>query len=204
MHHHRSLVAAALFALSLAPALTLGSTAPRAETGHPLVDEAFVEQLREDIVRPVTLITLRAQNERHRTISAAEIETLDQAWRAETESDDKPTIARLMGSPLSAYLVRRKAESLGLLPEIFVMDNKGLNVGQSSVTSDYWQGDEAKWLETFAVGPDAVHYGEIEMHDGTGHRRMQVSFTITDPEFGGIIGAATVEIDLDELEERAQ
>lgn len=192
----RRLALVALLAMAVSPAPL------RAETPPPQIDEAFIDGLRLMIAKPVTLITLRAQNERNRDLTQAGIDALDQAWRAETESDDKPTIARLMGSPLSAYLVRQKAESLGLLPEIFVMDNHGLNVGQSSVTTDYWQGDEDKWLKTFAVGPDAVHFGEIELHEPTGAQRMQVSFAITDPESDAVIGAATVEIDLDELESR--
>ena len=36
-------------------------------------------------------------------------------------------------------------------------DNKGLNVGQSDVTSDYWQGDEAKWKKSYKMGAGAVH-----------------------------------------------
>jgi serine/threonine protein kinase len=50
-------------------------------------------------------------------------------------------IDSLLKNELSAFLAKKKAESKGLLTEIFVMDNKGLNVGQSDVTSDYgWPG----------------------------------------------------------------
>src|SRR3546814_7367781 len=85
-----------------------------------------------------------------------------------------------MGNPLSSYLIRKKAESNGLFAELFVFDAKGMNVGQSSVTSDYWQGDEDKYLETFAKGPAAVFVDEIEFNDETRQRRRQVSFTIVD------------------------
>jgi hypothetical protein len=43
-----------------------------------------------------------------------------------------------------------------MITEMFVMDAKGLNVGQSDVTSDYWQGDEAKWQKTYGAGPGVV------------------------------------------------
>ena len=128
---------------------------------------------------------------------------MDRQWRAETESDEQPLIAPLMGNPLSSYLIRKKAESNGLYSEIFVFDAKGLNVGQSSVTSDYWQGDESKYLETFAKGPDAVFIDEIEFDDETRQRRRQVSFTIADPQTGQPIGGATVEINIDEMERRS-
>src|SRR3546814_10589865 len=87
-----------------------------------------------------------------------------------------------MGNPLSSYLIRKKAESNGLFAELFVFDAMGMNVGQSSVTSDYWQGDEDKYLQTFAVGPDAVFVDAIEYNDETRQRRRQVNFTIVDPE----------------------
>lgn len=96
------------------------------------------------------------------------------------------------------------AESRGLFVEMFVMDNKGLNVGQSSITSDYWQGDEAKYQKTFLVGPDAVFPDKINVEKETGHRLQQVNLTIKDDVDGKPLGAITVEIDLDVLAMRRQ
>ena len=56
----------------------------------------------------------------------------------------------ILRNSLSGFLKAKKKESEGLFTEIFVMDNKGMNVGQSDITSDYWQGDEAKWIKTYA------------------------------------------------------
>ncbi len=167
------------------------------------ISPGFVDELRATVSSRVALIALRAQNERFRGLDPAEIERLDKQWRAEAESDNQPLIAQLMGSPLSSYLIRKKAESDGLFIEIFVFDAQGMNVGQSSVTSDYWQGDEDKYLETFAKGPSAVFLDAVEYHEETRQRRRQVSFTIVDPDSGEPIGAATVEINVDELERRS-
>jgi hypothetical protein len=79
------------------------------------------------------------------------------------------------------------------------MDDKGLNVGQSEVTSDYWQGDEAKWQKTFSAGPDAVFLDKIEKDESTQALQMQVSVSIKDPETGKAIGAVTFGINVDEL-----
>ena len=107
----------------------------------------------------------------------------------------------MLTSPLSSYLTRVQAASLGLFSEIFVMDSVGLNVGQSATTSDYWQGDEAKFQKTYPVGPDAVFIDEAEFNEETGTWRAQVNLTVTDPE-GNSIGAATVELNLTELQRR--
>ncbi|MGV8996687.1 MAG: hypothetical protein ACOH12_07060 [Parvibaculaceae bacterium] len=163
---------------------------------------AVVEELRKIITSRVTTISLIAQNKRYAGIDQAEIDELDKQWRAETKSASQPLIAQLMGNPLSSFLIRKKAESLGLFTEIFVFDAKGLNVGQSSVTSDYWQGDEPKYQETFAKGRDAILIDEPEYDAETKSTRQQVSFAIIDPDSNELIGAATIEINVDELARR--
>lgn len=163
---------------------------------------SLLSAMRAIVTAPVTTIVLRAQNEKHRNLTQTDIDALDKQWRAETKADRQPLIAQLMGSPLSAYLSRKKAESEGLYTEIFIADAKGLNAGQSSVTTDYWQGDEPKYLQTFAVGADAVHLAKAEIDPKTGTRRQQIDFTIVDPDTGAALGAATFEVDLDELIER--
>ena len=79
------------------------------------------------------------------------------------------------------------------------MDNKGLNVGQSDVTSDYWQGDEAKWKKTFLVGPNAVFIDKVEEDESTQQFQSQVSLSIVDPATNIVIGAITIGIDVEVL-----
>ena len=106
----------------------------------------------------------------------------------------------MLSSPLSGYLTRIQANSLGLYSEIFVIDAKGLNAGQSAITSDYWQGDEAKWQKTFKVGHDAVFIDDPEFNKETGTWRAQLNMTLA--KDGNAIGSLTVEINLTELERR--
>jgi len=156
----------------------------------------LIEEVRSWMTDPTVLITVRQWNETHASLTQAEIDELDQKWRAEVGTGKQPLIAQITGAPLSNFLMRKKAKAGGRLIEAFVMDSKGLNVGVSSITSDYWQGDEAKFQQTFDKGPNAIHYGEIEVKDDTGHRAQQVNMTIVDPETGKPIGAMTVEFDL--------
>jgi hypothetical protein len=82
------------------------------------------------------------------------------------------------------------------------MDANGLNVGQSSITGDYWQGDEAKFQKTFPNGADAVFIDEPEWDDDNKIWRAQMNMSIADPDNGKTIGAATVEFNLTELQRR--
>ena len=86
-----------------------------------------------------------------------------------------------------------------MITEIFVMDARGLNVAQSDVTSDYWQGDEAKWQDTFSKGPGAVHISEVEEDESTQTFQSQVSMSVTDPADGSVIGAITVGVNVEML-----
>lgn len=142
---------------------------------------------------------LKAQNAKHASLDEAKIISLDKTWRAETKSAAKPMIDRVLGNALSAFLKNVQAQSKGLFTEIFVMDNKGLNVGQSEVTSDYWQGDEAKWKKTFLAGANAVHIGKVKKDDSTQRFQSQLSLSIVDPATKMVIGAVTVGIDMEVL-----
>ena len=195
-----------------APAAASETPAPAPETvaaapapiSADIITPEFVETLRKELQQPVTILSVASSNKRHESVQQAEIDKLDEAWKTEAKSDDQPLIAEILSSPLSSYLLYTQAKSAGLFTEIFIMDKFGLNVGQSSVTSDYWQGDEDKFQKTFQVGPDAVFIDEPEYHDETKTWRVQVNLTIVDPGSKAAIGAATAEINLTELQRRLQ
>ena len=79
------------------------------------------------------------------------------------------------------------------------MDNKGLNVGQSNITSDYWQGDEAKWQDTFMQGANSIHISEVEEDETTQTYQSQLSLPVIDPSSQSVIGAITIGINVDAL-----
>ena len=179
--------------------LALPMTQALAQTPEPnvkaLVSPAVMDEMRKLIDSDIVQISIKAQNQQHQKLPQAEIDALDTQWRAEREKDDKPLIAATLSNPLSVYLARIQGRSLGLYAEIFVMDQNGLNVGQSSVTSDFWQGDEDKFQKTFNVSPDAVFIDAAEWDDEAKIWRGQVSFTVTDTEKKPI-GAVTMELNL--------
>jgi hypothetical protein len=108
-------------------------------------------------------------------------------------------IDAVLGNALSQFLQQQQGAAGGVVTEIFVMDNRGLNVGQSEITSDYWQGDEAKWQKTYQAGADALFIDEVEMDESTQAFQSQLSMSIVDPASGEVIGAITVGINIDAL-----
>lgn len=170
-------------------------------TVSELIDERFIETCREWLEVPVLRMTVENQNLRRGEVSPERIEELDQAWRKERESDHQPFVAAVLSNPLSTYLTRIQARSLGLYSEIIVVDDVGLNAGQSSVTGDYWQGDEDKFTRTFGEGAGAVFIDQPELNEETATWRAQLNMTLHDAA-GAPLGAATVEVNLTELARR--
>ncbi len=204
-------IAALALAASLgtAPAFTAqaaDANAVAAQTAQPAgVDKrlhaGLIKRLTEALSHPAVLMTLESRNKAAGDVSQDEIDALDKQWRAETKSEDQPLITAVLTGPLSGYLLQMQAGSLGLYSEIFVMDANGLNAGQSAITSDYWQGDEGKFQKTYDVGAGAIFIDDAEFHEGTGTWRQQVNMSITNDQ-GELTGAATIEINLDELARR--
>ncbi|MCK5274642.1 MAG: hypothetical protein KAR37_08355 [Alphaproteobacteria bacterium] len=163
------------------------------------IRELVKSQINHWTANPTIVAAVKAQNGKHAGLAQADIDALDKKWRAETDAGSKPMIDELLGRPASKELAGYKNGGEGLFTEIFVMDNKGLNVAQSDVTSDYWQGDEAKWKKTFLVGPDGLFIDEVEFDESTQTYQAQVSVSIADPDSGEAIGAITVGVNVELL-----
>lgn len=143
------------------------------------------------------LNAIREQNNAHAGLSQSDIDALDQQWRAEVDAAGGPLIAGVLSRDTSRYLAERRQSSEGLVTEVFVMDNLGLNVAQSDPTSDYWQGDEDKFQKTFSMGSGSIHIGEVELDESTGSYQVQISMAIDDPASGETIGAATFGVTME-------
>ncbi|WP_289079023.1 hypothetical protein [uncultured Thalassospira sp.] len=171
--------------------------------GNPndLITDALIKDIRGWLANPVVALSINSQNRLRKDMTQDQIDAADKQWRAEREADDQPLVAAILTNPLSSYLTQVQARSGGLYAEIFVMDAVGLNVGQSSITSDFWQGDEGKFQNTFPKGPNAVFIDEAEYNEESDSWRSQLNMTMSD-ENQQAIGAVTIEVNLNELVRR--
>lgn len=177
-------------------ALAAQSEEPAKEAAHRVKAQKLYEtKIRDWLNNPIVINAIKAQNLAHQALTNDDIQTLDKQWR----NNDLQLISRLLDSNVSRYLMDVQDAANGLYTEIFVMDNKGLNVGQSNNTSDYWQGDEDKWLETFKIGPEAMHISSVSLDESTQTFQFQLSVTVSD-ETNTPIGAATIGLNAEILE----
>lgn len=149
---------------------------------------------------PAILAAIAAGNAAHAGLTPEQIDAMDKTWRAEVEQPLRPTIDQVTGNAASEALRARISADQGRTVEAFVMDATGLNVAAAAPISDFWQGDEDKFLKTFGVGPEAIEIGEVEFDESSQTWQVQASFTLTDPATGAPFGAMTIGLNAGTLE----
>lgn len=180
----------------LASALTLVLSSQAWAVDYRPAMQGFVDStLAQWAASPELVSAIKAQNEMTAGYDAARIDALDQEWRAEVGSGSSPLVNSVVMNAASDFLRMQAEGTGGIVTEVFVMDSHGLNVASSGLTSDYWQGDEAKFSETYGKGAGAVHFGEVEFDESSQTYQAQISMTIVDPATGAPIGAMTVGVD---------
>jgi hypothetical protein len=179
--------------------LALAASVVQAQDFHGAMRAYYEEHIAAWAADPVLVEAIRAQNARNAALTQAEIDALDQTWRSEVEAASAPTIATVIENAAAAFLRTRMAEAGGVITEAFVMDAHGLNVAASNVTSDYWQGDEPKFTETFPKGPGAIHLSEVEFDDSSQSYQGQLSVPVVDAATGEVVGALTVGLEAEAL-----
>jgi hypothetical protein len=142
---------------------------------------------------PILVAAARAENARHKTL--AQIKGIDAKWMATPGVDD--FMKSLMDSEAGKHLIDIRTRH-PFIAEIFVMDDQGANVAMSDKTSDYWQGDEAKWQKSFNKGQGTIFVDEVEFDSSSQAYLVQVSVPVKDD--GQTIGAITFGIDIDKVE----
>ena len=109
---------------------------------------------------PVLVNAVKAENAKSKTM--ADIEAMDTKWKGTAGVADY--MKAMMDSPAGKRLAEIR-DSEPYLVELFLMDNQGANVAMSDKTSDYWQGDEAKFKKSYNDGKGGVFVDDVEFDE---------------------------------------
>jgi hypothetical protein len=131
---------------------------------------------------PTLVAAVRAQDAKKLTL--ADIQRDDAAWIA----GKADALVKQMTTGPCADRLRELAQKAGY-GESFVMDNQGALVCATDKTSDYWQGDEAKWTKSFDNGKGATFIDRPRLDESSKEYLAQISVPIMDE--GKAIGAIT-------------
>lgn len=181
-----------LFALCAAPqVLAVAAEEVPNSLNARLVD---IEQLGE---HPVIVAAVEARNAHNMSLEA--IQERDKEWMANRDIDSG--MREIMEND-AAKALRVVEKSQPYYVEMFVMDNQGANVAMTNKTSDFWQGDEEKFNETFNRGTGKTFIAAPEFDDSANAYLIQVSVPVKSN--GRTIGALTIGVNLDVLADVAE
>jgi hypothetical protein len=142
---------------------------------------------------PVIVKAVLAQNAQGKTLD--QIKAVDKKWQSHAGIADY--MKALLENECARHL-RSIQNAAPYFSEIFVMDNLGANVAMTDKTSDYWQGDEAKFKKSFTAGAGAIFVDDVEFDDSTQAYLVQISVPVRNA--GQVVGAITFGIDVDKVE----
>lgn len=140
---------------------------------------------------PAIVAAVKAQNAKR--VSAAQVKALDEQWAAGKAAE---LVKQVTTGPCADRL-RALLGTSAAHGETFVMDNQGALVCATARTSDYWQGDEAKWQRAFNDGKGSVFIDRPKFDDSSAQRLAQISVPVLDG--GAAIGAITVGVSVEKL-----
>ena len=141
----------------------------------------------------VLVAEVAKQNAKKTTLEA--IQKIDKEWAA---AEEPLPIQTEMTTNATAVELKKIAATAPAITEVFVMDNQGANVGQNELTSDYWQGDEEKWTNSFNKGAGGIDVGKEKFDKSANAAIQQISLPIIDAD-GKVIGAVTWGLNLSKL-----
>ncbi len=141
----------------------------------------------------VVLDAVRSANAKDKSLSMAEITTLDKAWIASKTTT--AAMQAIMQNAASQKLLAFQAINPGF-KEIFVADAYGLNAAETDKTSDYYQADEAWWVNSFNGGTGKIIHGPIEFDQSSQTEAISLYIPVIDPSTGTAIGVMKGVLDL--------
>lgn len=178
--------------LTLVATATLALTALAGEPAPKAVVELVQAKVASLAADPVIVEAVKTQNAKKSSLNA--IQKMDKKWRA--TPGIAPFMASLMGSPCAKQLRAAQAKQ-EYYSEIFVVDNQGANVCMTDKTSDYWQGDEAKFTKSFTGGVGRIFVDDVNFDDSSQAYVVQASVPVV--KDGKAIGVLVVSIDVDKV-----
>lgn len=115
----------------------------------------------------------------------------DNAWAS---SDSNDAFKQAMLTSEAGVFLQNLINSTGSYTEAFVVDNQGANVATYPLTSDYWQGDEDKFIKAFTGKAGEVYISNMEWDESSQFNAVQISVPVL--ENGEAIGIMVVGVKL--------
>ncbi|MGN5002314.1 substrate-binding periplasmic protein [Aeromonas sp. 82P] len=134
--------------------------------------EVAVNRMYRSLLKSQELInTLKLANLKNKHIKIEAILQRDQLWRSMVENNSfAPSwITNILNSTISRSLKGLTIQT-PYITEIMLTDERGVLTAASNLTSDYWQGDEEKIIETLKMANEYRHINSLGRFDQSNNR----------------------------------
>ena len=133
--------------------------------------------LQRHAAHPTIVSAVREQNAKD--ISLDDIKMIDKDW---IDGMQSKLATKLQNNSAGTYLRNGVVLKNHVFTEAFLCDKRGAVVGEYPKTSDYWQGDEAKFTECYNMCDGKVFIGQLDFDESTQAYSVQISVPVKDNE----------------------
>ena len=148
------------------------------------VIKAHTQRITKLAAEPILVEAVQAQNAKK--VPLADIKALDARW---VNGDEDEFALSLQQTAAGRFLTSKVDNSL-IYTEAFLCDIQGAVVAEFPMTSDYWQGDEAKFTEALHQSRGSAYVGPVEWDESTDEVAVQISVPVLSK--GEVIGVLVV------------
>jgi hypothetical protein len=146
----------------------------------------------------VIIQSVNAANTKYAARTIDQIKDLDKEW---INAKEMTALMKELNENKSAQFLKEKVKSSNYLyAEIFTTDYQGCIDAETEKTSDYWQGDEDKFIKTYGAG-GKIFIDKIKYDDSSKTTSMQISFPLYDAKNKKMIGSITITVDMDKKDQ---
>ena len=155
-----------------------------------LIQNDLLKWINDDTI----IQAVNTANKKNASRTLDQIKALDKEWINTKE----PTsfMKEFTTNRASLFLIDKMNKSQMLFAEIFITDFQGCIVAETGITSDFWQGDEDKFIKTYGAG-GKIFIDKIKYDESTKTSSMQISLPLYDMKSKNMVGSITITLDMD-------
>jgi hypothetical protein len=159
------------------------------EYEQALVRQGIGPLLERWLQTPELVQWLAHYNQAREDLTEPQILALDQQWRSDYQKGNHPGLNALLSPKLMALLERWLAnDTHDYITEIIITGRRGMNVAAKPYSSDFWQGDEAKFQQGVVQTNGHWFFDKVLYDSSSQHFQAQISVPIrANAEVVGVI-----------------
>lgn len=125
-----------------------------------------------------------------------ELDQIDVAWQEASKNGNAKFMDKYLLKSANQYLHELVSKEQSILSEIIVVNTKGYNIAVDPMTSDFWQGDEDKFLKAINL-KEGSFFEDLIVYDASSHTFAVQFSTPFWTDDGRLQGVITFGVDVD-------